>query len=154
MYHSLHRDIREKDISKFHIQLSLTILLMLMVALVFVTSNIEGIVYEGCVTVSVLLHYFTLVAVMWMGAEALLMFQKLVIVFVTITTKYIVTVSIVCWCKYSRLTLSSSKSGFILIPFCVAIPVIPVLIPMIIDLVNGSQSSNDIVIRRGENIQL
>ena len=56
-------------------------------------------VFEGCVTVSVLIHYFTLVAVMWMGAEALLMFQKLVIVFVHITTRYIVIVSLVCWCK-------------------------------------------------------
>jgi signal transduction histidine kinase len=111
MPHSLIRDIRKKDISKFHIQLSLAILLMLTVSLVFVAFNIEGIVYEGCVTVSVLLHYFTLVAVMWMGAEALLMFQKLVIVFVTITTKYIVTVSVICWCKYSRLiSLSSEKS--------------------------------------------
>ena len=59
--------------------------------------------YGGCVTVSVLLHYFTLVAVIWMGAEAFLMFQKLVIVFVTITKKYIVTVSIICWSKYSTL---------------------------------------------------
>ena len=41
--------------------------------------------YGGCVLVSVLVHYFTLVAVMWMGAEAVLMFQKLVIVFVRIT---------------------------------------------------------------------
>ena len=53
--------------------------------------------YGGCVTVSALIHYFTLVAVMWMGAEALLMFQKLVIVFIQITTKYITIVSIVCW---------------------------------------------------------
>ena len=53
----------------------------------------------GCVTVSALIHYFTLVAVMWMGAEALLMFQKLVIVFTQITTKYIIGVSFVCWCK-------------------------------------------------------
>ena len=99
------REVRKKDVSKFHIQLSLAILLMLTVALVFVGLSIalEGTMreYGGCVTVSVLLHYFTLVAVMWMGAEALLMFQKLVIVFVTITKKYIVTVSIVCWCKYS-----------------------------------------------------
>ena len=56
-------------------------------------------VYGGCVLVSVLIHYFTLVAVMWMGAEAVLMFQKLVIVFVRITTRYIVAVSLVCWCK-------------------------------------------------------
>ena len=53
--------------------------------------------YGGCVAVSALIHYFTLAAVMWMGAEALLMFQKLVIVFIQITTKYIITVSIVCW---------------------------------------------------------
>ena len=56
-------------------------------------------VYGGCVSVSVLIHYFTLVSVMWMGAEAVLMFQKLVIVFGQITTRYIVTVSLVCWCK-------------------------------------------------------
>ena len=55
--------------------------------------------YGGCVLVSVLIHYFTLVAVMWMGAEALLMFQKLVIVFVHITTRYITAISLVCWCK-------------------------------------------------------
>ena len=53
--------------------------------------------YGGCVAVSATIHYFTLAAVMWMGAEALLMFQKLVIVFIKITTKYIVIVSIVCW---------------------------------------------------------
>ena len=50
-------------------------------------------------TVSVLIHYFTLAAVMFMGAEAVLMFQKLVIVFVRITTRYIVAVSLVCWRK-------------------------------------------------------
>ena len=53
--------------------------------------------YGGCVAVSALIQYFTLVAVMWMGAEALFMFQKLVIVFTQITTKYIIIVSIVCW---------------------------------------------------------
>ena len=57
-------------------------------------------VYGGCMTVSVLVHYFTLVSVMWMGAEALLMFQKLVYVFYKITTKFIITVSIVCWSKF------------------------------------------------------
>lgn len=50
-------------------------------------------------TVSSLVHYFTLVAVMWMGAEALFMFQKLVLVFVEITTKYIIIVSAICWGK-------------------------------------------------------
>ena len=40
-------------------------------------------------TVSALIHYFTLVTWMWMGAEAVLMFQKVVIVFFHITTRYI-----------------------------------------------------------------
>ena len=64
--------------------------------------------------VSVLIHYFTMVAVMWMGAEAVLMFQKLITVFVHISTRYIVAVSLVCWCKCaivsSYLTTYSSTS--------------------------------------------
>ena len=77
-------------------QLSLSLLCML---LVFVVGIDRTEVFEGCVTVSVLIHYFTLVTIMFMGAEALLMFQKLVIVFVQITTRYIIIVSLVCWCK-------------------------------------------------------
>ncbi len=68
--------------------------------LVVFAAGVERVeVYGGCVFVSVLIHYFTLVAVMWMGAEALLMFQKLVIVFMRITTKFLVILSLVCWCK-------------------------------------------------------
>ena len=48
-------------------------------------------------TVSVLIHYFTLVAVMWMGAEAVLMFQKIVIVFVRISTRYLIAITLICW---------------------------------------------------------
>ena len=89
--------MRKRDASKFHIQLCFAILGVLVVLLVGVDRTE---VFGVCVTASVLLHYFTLASVMWMGAEALLMFQKLVIVFVQITTKYIVIVSLVCWCKY------------------------------------------------------
>ena len=49
--------------------------------------------------VSALIHYFTLVAVMFMGAEAVLMFKKLVIVFGSTSTKFFVTVSLICWRK-------------------------------------------------------
>ena len=74
---------------------------MLTVALLLVAFSSAQVdpLYGGCVMISVLVHYFTLVAVMWMGAEALLMFQKLVTVFYQITTKFIVAVSIVCWSK-------------------------------------------------------
>ena len=68
--------------------------------LVFVSGINQTQTYGGCVTVSALIHYFTLVTWMWMGAEAVLMFQKLVIVFFHITTRYIIAVSFVCWCKY------------------------------------------------------
>ena len=94
------RKLRERDNSKYHIQLSLAILCMLIVFAVGI-ERVE--VYGGCVFVSILIHYFTLVAVMWMGAEALLMFQKLVIVFMRITTKFIVILSLVCWCKFAFL---------------------------------------------------
>ena len=84
------RKLRERDNSKYHIQLSIAIRCMLIVFAVGI-ERIE--VYGGCVFVSILIHYFTLVAVMWMGAEALLMFQKLVIiiVFMNITTSHFVS---------------------------------------------------------------
>ena len=101
------RKLRERDNSKYHIQLSIAILCMLIVFAVGI-ERIE--VYGGCVFVSILIHYFSLVAVMWMGAEALLMFQKLVIVFMSITTKFIVILSLVCWCKFAnRYTVCSIK---------------------------------------------
>ena len=96
-----HRTIREKDISKYHIQLCSALLCMYILTLILVVLSAERVdtIYGGCVSLSLLVHYFTLAAVMWMGAEALLMFQKLVIVFIRITTKFMLLVSIVCWSK-------------------------------------------------------
>ena len=73
---------------------------MLLVFLVGIGRVPPDNLYEGCVAVSALIHYFTLAAVMWMGAEALLMFGKLVIVFVRIHTKHIIAASIICWSKF------------------------------------------------------
>ncbi len=70
--------------------------------IVFVAGIDQTDPYGGCVAVSALIQYFTLVSVMWMGAEAVLMFQKLVIVFVEITTRYVIIVSLVCWCKLMK----------------------------------------------------
>ena len=80
---------------------------MFAMLLVFVTGIQQTSVKAGCVTVSVLIHYFTLVTVMWMGAEALLMFQKVVIVFVSITKRYVICVSLICWCKYIQTVVQS-----------------------------------------------
>ena len=92
-----HRKIRNEDATIYHIQLSIAIFCMLVV---FAAGINQVQMYEGCIVVSVLIHYFTLVAVMWMGAEALLTFQKLVIVFIDITKRFIVILSLVCWCKF------------------------------------------------------
>ena len=90
----LPRKLRQRDVTKFHVHLavSLTCMLVVFMAGIDRTENIAG-----CVTVGVLLHYFLLVSWMWMGAEALLLFQKLVLVFMKITTKHLIIISIVCW---------------------------------------------------------
>ena len=56
-------------------------------------------IFYVCVAVASLIHYFTLVSVMWMGAMALLMFQKLIFAFEKATFKYVLLVSLVSWCK-------------------------------------------------------
>ena len=74
-------------------------LIMSLVLILFSAEHLPPPLYEGCVMVSVLVHYFTLVAVMWMGAEALVMFQKLVIIFVRLTKRFIIILSLICWGK-------------------------------------------------------
>ena len=96
------RKLRQNVISKYHIQLCLSLLVVMIVGLMVVIFSAErvDVLYGGCVTMSVLLHYSALVSVMIMAAEALLMFRKLVSPFAQITTRYTVIVSTICWCKY------------------------------------------------------
>ena len=96
VYNVFYRKLRKRVVSKFHIQLCIALFCML---IVFVSGINQTHKYGGCVAVSALIHYFTLVTWMWMGAEAMLMFRKLVFVFVQVTTRYIIAVSLVCWCK-------------------------------------------------------
>ena len=90
------RKLRNRAVSKFHAQLSVAIFGMMITFVVGIEQTQST---GGCVTVSLLVHYFSMASVMWMTAEAWLMFQKFVIVFVQITTRYIVTVSLICWCE-------------------------------------------------------
>ena len=53
----------------------------------------------GCTFCSLMIQYFTMASVAWMGAEALLMFQKLIIVFGHVETKQIIIISVITWCK-------------------------------------------------------
>lgn len=88
------RKVRQRESSKYHVQLCVAIFCML---LVFIAGIEQTSVYGVCVTVSILIHYFTLASVLWMTAEAVLMFHKLIFVFRKITTTYIVMVSCICW---------------------------------------------------------
>ena len=71
----------------------------ILLLIIFVCGINRTAVYGGCVAVSALIHYFTLVSVMFMGAVAVLMFQKLVIVFGSTSVKFLVTLSLICWRK-------------------------------------------------------
>ena len=63
-------------------------------------------IFYVCAAVASLIHYFTLVSVMWMGAMALLMFQKLIFAFEKASFKYVLLVSLVSWCKSSNQSLT------------------------------------------------
>lgn len=69
----------------------------MMVAFLVGISRTE--IFYVCVAIASLIHYFTLVTVMWIGAMALLMFQKLIFAFEKATFKYVLLVSLVAWRK-------------------------------------------------------
>jgi hypothetical protein len=68
--------------------------------LVFVAGIDGTATYGGCVTASVLIHYFSLAAVMWMGAEVVLLFQKLIKTTMSVSMRIIVITSLVCWSEF------------------------------------------------------
>ena len=103
-YFPLNRNVRKKDISKFHIQLALSILLVLTVDSVnfIIALSMEDTLKLNqvvCIIISALNHYFFIAEFMWMGAEGVLLCQKVVCVFKKTTTLYLFIVSFICWGK-------------------------------------------------------
>lgn len=88
---SHHRKIRQKEASKFHLQLCIAIFCMLLFFLIGIDRTENEI---SCTFFSLLIQYFTMASVAWMGAEAVLMFHKLVIVFGHVR---LTILSIVAW---------------------------------------------------------
>ena len=86
--------MRERDASKIHVQLCLALLLMAVIYIVGIERTENEVV---CTIMSTLFHYLALAAVFWMGAEAILMFKKLVIVFGSITKTFHIVLSLICW---------------------------------------------------------
>ena len=83
-------------------QLALSILLALtVVSVAFIIALIVKGVFNPvlCVIISAIDHYLFIAEFMWMGAEGVLLCQKLVCVFKKTTTLYLFIVSFVCWSK-------------------------------------------------------
>ena len=95
----LFRQIRKRDASKFHAQLCIAMFFMLLTFLVGIDRTEHEV---GCTISSLLIQYFSMASVVWTVAEALLMFQKLIIVFGRITAKHITILSVIAWCKYLK----------------------------------------------------
>ena len=57
----------------------------------------------ACTGISMVILYFTLASAFWMGAEAILMFQNLVIAFGQTTKLFIVVISLIAWGKLEYL---------------------------------------------------
>ena len=131
----IYRKLRKKDASKFHIQLCISLCCMLVV---FVSGINRISIVPLCVSVGALIHYFTLVSWMWMAAEAVLMFQKIVIVFTNITWRYILIVSIVCWGKCININLAS-----FLLCLPIVVPVVPVIVLLAVDYNYYIEDDND-----------
>ena len=95
----VYRKIRGKDATKFHLQLCVAILCMLLSFLIGVNRTE---VPELCTFFSVLILYFTHASVFWMGAEALLMGKKLIFdIFGRVSmTKFTILVSFIAWGEY------------------------------------------------------
>ena len=97
--HFYYRKIRSRDVAKVHFQLCVALLGMLVFFLIGIRRT-ENVIL--CTVMSLLIHYSTLASAMWMGAEAVLMFQKLIIIFGSITRRYFIVSSLICWCKFIR----------------------------------------------------
>ena len=95
-YICTNRKLRERDASKFHVQLCLALLLMLLVFVIGIKRTENSI---ACTAISFLIQYSTLASAFWMGGEAILMFKKLIIVFGRITKTFLITISVICWGK-------------------------------------------------------
>ena len=78
-----------------NLQLCLALLLMYLVFIIGIDFNNDIL----CTAVSLLIQYFALASMFWMGAEAVLM-MKLIIVLGEVTTCFLVTLSVCCWGKF------------------------------------------------------
>ncbi len=93
------RKLRLLDITYFQVQFCISVLGMLLTFMIGIDrTEIEGI----CTFMSSLLQYFVLSSMLWMAAQALLMFRKLVLVFGIISKRFLLITSLICWSKLTN----------------------------------------------------
>ena len=88
------RKVRRKEASKLHAQLCIALFCMFFFFLVGIDRTNSEV---GCTICSILIQYFTMASVALMGAEAVLMFHRLIIVF---GHTHFLILSIIAWGKY------------------------------------------------------
>ena len=125
LFRTLNRNVQ--DNSKFHIQLALAIILALTVdSVVYIIEwSVKGTLNKvNCIVISALDHYFYIAAFMWIGADGVLLCQKVVCDFKKTTTLHLFIVSFVCWgkyldkCSFSHLTCHLHIQGSKMQIFC------------------------------------
>ena len=87
------RALKAQDITKFHIQFCIALLVVFLIGI----DRIENEVV--CTFMSCVILYFALSSVFWMGAEAVVMYKKLIVDFGSITNRFIIITSVICWGK-------------------------------------------------------
>ena len=85
------RNLRQSEPRKVIIQLSTSLLCLYLTFIILFAidkhhsydPNCKTDATVGCITLAVVLHYFTLTTVMWMGVEARMLYNYLVVIFDT-----------------------------------------------------------------------
>ena len=101
----IHSKLRRRRTTILRTQLCVSLLVLLLAyaghILINYTTTLPQDVGAPCTVVSVVTHYFTLTSLVWLGAETLLMFRKLVFDrrLGDVSNLYFVTVSATSWSK-------------------------------------------------------
>ncbi|XP_038064975.1 adhesion G-protein coupled receptor F1-like [Patiria miniata] len=88
------KSLREKTPSRILVCFSFSLLCLYLVFLIGIEQTSSRI---GCIIVAVLMHYFTLSSMAWMGVEATSLYLKLVRVFNSNVVHFMVKASIAAW---------------------------------------------------------
>ena len=97
------RSLREKVPSRILVSFACSLLCLYTVFLVGIEQTSSRV---GCIIVAILIHYFTLASVVWMGVEAFNLYLKLVKVFNADVRNFMIKASILAWGECNKMYTS------------------------------------------------